>query len=245
MRARLTSRQLNELNRAVLAIHRSIGYTVSWERIIDAIEALLPVCSISIDEADQYGALTHRAGRRLETIPQLDERIARFCYENPVVAYTLRCKFAPVLKVSDFKSFKALQQTAFYREIASYMPGWRDQAAVAVRLPQSTVGIGLNRDRSFSSDELFMLQLLQPHIEYVLRRADPYNPWRSAAPLTAREREVLQWVAEGKRDAEIATLLGISVRTVEHHVHLCLQKLGVETRVAACAEVWRARNAVQ
>lgn len=49
-------------------------------------------------------------------------------------------------------------------------------------------------------------------------------------------------MAEGKRDHEIALILGISRRAVEQHVRVCLQKLGVETRVAATAIVWRARG---
>lgn len=60
--------------------------------------------------------------------------------------------------------------------------------------------------------------------------------------LTPREREILHWVAEGKRDGEIATILNLSVRTVEQHVRSCLRKLNVETRTAACAVLWRERE---
>lgn len=62
------------------------------------------------------------------------------------------------------------------------------------------------------------------------------------AALTPREREILHWVAEGKRDSEIAAILNLSVRTVEQHVRTCLLKLKVETRTAACAVVWRERK---
>jgi DNA-binding NarL/FixJ family response regulator len=51
--------------------------------------------------------------------------------------------------------------------------------------------------------------------------------------LTPREAEVLHWVAEGKRDAEIATVLGASTNTIHKHVQRILAKLGVETRTAA------------
>jgi DNA-binding NarL/FixJ family response regulator len=60
--------------------------------------------------------------------------------------------------------------------------------------------------------------------------------------LTPRECDVLHWLAEGKRDSEIAVILNLSVRTVEQHVATCLRKLNVETRTAACAAVWRARS---
>ena len=67
---------------------------------------------------------------------------------------------------------------------------------------------------------------------------------KSSVPgaLTPREREILHWIAEGKRDSEIATILNLSVRTVEQHVRTCLRKLNVETRTAACAVLWRERK---
>ncbi len=55
--------------------------------------------------------------------------------------------------------------------------------------------------------------------------------------LTLRECEVMHWVTEGKRDREIATILGISRRTVEKHVGHILEKLGVETRSGAINEL--------
>jgi|GEM_PF-5988523 Response regulator containing a CheY-like receiver domain and an HTH DNA-binding domain len=57
--------------------------------------------------------------------------------------------------------------------------------------------------------------------------------------LTAREREVLAWIAEGKRNAEIATILGSRPSTVKSQVETILRKLNAETRGAAAA-LWRA-----
>ncbi len=55
--------------------------------------------------------------------------------------------------------------------------------------------------------------------------------------LTPREAEVLHWMAEGKRNSEIAIILGISERTVGKHRDHLFTKLGVETRTAAVATV--------
>lgn len=55
----------------------------------------------------------------------------------------------------------------------------------------------------------------------------------AALGLTPREREVMQWLSEGKRDREIAIILGLSSRTVEKHVCHIFEKLNVETRTAA------------
>ena len=51
--------------------------------------------------------------------------------------------------------------------------------------------------------------------------------------LTPRETEVLDWVAEGKSNAEVAEILGTSPRTVQKHLEHIFQKLGVENRTAA------------
>ncbi len=54
--------------------------------------------------------------------------------------------------------------------------------------------------------------------------------------LTKREQEVLEWIAEGKTNPEIALLLSISNRTVEKHCERIYEKLGVENRIAAARE---------
>jgi DNA-binding response OmpR family regulator/DNA-binding CsgD family transcriptional regulator len=51
--------------------------------------------------------------------------------------------------------------------------------------------------------------------------------------LTAREAEVLYWIAQGKSNPDIATILGAAVRTVHKHVENIFRKLGLETRNAA------------
>lgn len=51
--------------------------------------------------------------------------------------------------------------------------------------------------------------------------------------LTPRVAEVLLWVAQGKTNSDIASILGISESTVKKHMIDVLQQLGVETRTAA------------
>ena len=47
--------------------------------------------------------------------------------------------------------------------------------------------------------------------------------------ITDREREIVQLLAEGKSSKEIATILGISVRTVETHRAAIMKKLGLKS----------------
>jgi DNA-binding NarL/FixJ family response regulator len=52
-----------------------------------------------------------------------------------------------------------------------------------------------------------------------------------ARPITEREEEILKLVAEGHTSKEIASLLVISVKTVERHRANLLQKLGLRDRL--------------
>jgi len=61
---------------------------------------------------------------------------------------------------------------------------------------------------------------------------DSFEPLLSLG-LTPRVAEVLLWVAQGKTNSDIASILGISESTVKKHMLDVMAKLGVETRSAA------------
>ena len=54
--------------------------------------------------------------------------------------------------------------------------------------------------------------------------------------LTEREREVLTWVGRGKTSSEIATILGLSERTVNFHCDQAMKRLDVSNRAQAVAK---------
>ena len=70
--------------------------------------------------------------------------------------------------------------------------------------------------------------------EYALMLADPVQP-QSATPgqtqLSARERQLVALVAQGRSDAQIAAELYISIRTVRSHLDRIGDKTGCRRRV--------------
>lgn len=57
--------------------------------------------------------------------------------------------------------------------------------------------------------------------------------------MTAREGQVLQWIAAGKSDWEIGRILNISAKTVNYHVEKAKRKFGVPTRIQAVLAAMR------
>lgn len=77
----------------------------------------------------------------------------------------------------------------------------------------------------------------KPVAETTLAR--PAATPESAAPrLTARERDCLTFVAEGKSDWEIGVILGVSQATAHAHVENAKRKLGCRTRAQAVARAY-------
>jgi DNA-binding NarL/FixJ family response regulator len=76
------------------------------------------------------------------------------------------------------------------------------------------------------------------------RITELFGASRKAAPfpdLTPREREVLDLLAEGARNSEIARQLGMTDKTVRNHVSAILMKLQVTDRTAAAIKARDAR----
>lgn len=80
------------------------------------------------------------------------------------------------------------------------------------------------------------LRLLQLHEDSGAQAASKFEQ----LGLTRRQAEILHWMVQGKRNAEIGIILGISERTVDKHRENMFATLGVETRTSAIAVAWRA-----
>jgi DNA-binding NarL/FixJ family response regulator len=86
--------------------------------------------------------------------------------------------------------------------------------------------------KPFAADELLA------RVRGLVRRSPSLAP-SLASKLTAREMEVLQLLARGLDQDDIAGRLFISRKTVATHIDHILQKLGVRTRAQAVAFAYR------
>ena len=82
--------------------------------------------------------------------------------------------------------------------------------------------------------------ICSPHIAFSsfsrvaeLSRQERARQLHAESDLTAREIEILQLIAEGLSNKEIADRIFLSTHTVKNHVHRLLEKLRVENRLAA------------
>ena len=66
-------------------------------------------------------------------------------------------------------------------------------------------------------------------LDLVLKPSTGERREAASGTLTARQREVLQLVAEGRGTKEIATILNVSVKTVEFHKSRIMQQLDIHT----------------
>jgi transcriptional regulator EpsA len=90
----------------------------------------------------------------------------------------------------------------------------------------------------------FLVESLIAQVDMAFRKVVALKPATSAARrrtspksdnLSAREQEIIQWITEGKTNAEIAGLLGISAYTVKNHAQRVFRKLGATNRTEAAA----------
>ena len=87
-----------------------------------------------------------------------------------------------------------------------------------------------------------MLEIVIPIVFVTLLRvlAGEYKPVESLSRtsnlVTPREVEILGWIKEGKRTADIASILKLSPFTVKNHVQSILKKLGARSRSHAVAQ---------
>lgn len=81
---------------------------------------------------------------------------------------------------------------------------------------------------------------MQFHLVYTeLEIKDRPTPAARPVNLTAREREILHWAAEGKSNSVIAEILGVSHATIRFHMNNIFKKLNANERTLATVKAIR------
>lgn len=115
-----------------------------------------------------------------------------------------------------------------------------DLAVVRTIAPETDCGtlVVASTCQMLDPDASKILNLLAPHVHAAV---DATAPERTpGTPLSARERECLQWTAHGKTSVEIAVIVGTKARTVDAHVNSAIHKFGATSRTQAVALALRA-----
>jgi DNA-binding CsgD family transcriptional regulator len=154
----------------------------------------------------------------------------RLKHEDP-----LRPTRAPC-RLSDLVSLPEFRRSEFYDRV--HRPLGIEHMLQLYMDPDATDGrIEFDRhDVDFTERDRRVLELLLPHLRQRLHAARRRSvPGPRAHLLTAREREVLTHLADGRTNSEIAAVLHLSSGTVRKHLENAFEKLGVRTRTAAVA----------
>ena len=156
----------------------------------------------------------------------------RHFHEHPLVRFHAYQGGRVPQRITDSVPFEQFRRTALYND---YYRRLRIDHAIALPIyvrDGLLVSFVLNRTRrDFTERERALLEVLRPHLAKIYQRIS------TVGQLTARETEVLRWVAAGKSNAQIGAILRISARTVQKHLQNIYDKLGVESRTAAAMRV--------
>lgn len=141
------------------------------------------------------------------------------------------------LKLSDFLTGARLRRNPWYAEV---MRPSSIEHELKVWLPAPTCGArGFFLLRGpgqpdFGERDRAVLALVRPFLARIRAR---WEQRHRPALLTRRETEIVELVAQGLTNGEIATRLVISRATVRTHLENVFEKLDVHTRTAAVARV--------
>ncbi|HEY3069828.1 MAG TPA: helix-turn-helix transcriptional regulator [Gaiellaceae bacterium] len=207
------------------------------EPVLVALHRLVPCDVVAYHEGRPIAepALVFTGEPRGEMTPETRAAHQRHLDQDPLTPVEGARKY------SDFLSRRELHRLELYQEV-SRPTGVEDM----IRLWLDPDGAGNARlefdrpDWGFRERDRTVLDFLLPHLRQFRRNAAARRrlsagPPGAAGRLTPREREILELVAEGRTNAEVARLLWISPGTVRKHLENAYESLGVHTRTAAVA----------
>jgi DNA-binding NarL/FixJ family response regulator len=92
------------------------------------------------------------------------------------------------------------------------------------------------------ADSSWLTRMLIERLQGWLQAGQPVSKSADLETLTAREREILALICEGRSDTEMSEILHLSHNTVRNHVASLYRKIGVNRRSAAI--IWARERAI-
>jgi DNA-binding CsgD family transcriptional regulator len=234
-------------------------YEAVWEFLLEVddmapeepypADLMVRLRSLVASEGVAYQELDVASRRFLTPLdPDDDEELYWTVGPCPITDYRVRTGDLSAIRMSDVVGRLRYRESPFYREY--FQPVGLDHVldlglSTDRQRYRSIVLIRGRDDADFSERDRAVLELLRPHLRAREARADlerrARNPDRTTesdagekkSSLTAREREILRLVREGKTNTEIAGELWVSPSTVKKHLENVYHKLGVASRAAA------------
>jgi DNA-binding CsgD family transcriptional regulator len=249
--ARSTDARLLDLIAELLG---TLELDVLRERVLAALERAVPSDWVSINEISPDPAEMYSVIR--PAVPhQLHEVWARYGHENPLIERFASTRDTRPYRLSDVVSRDAFHALALYREFYAVL-GVEHQIAFVIDVsPPRYVGVALSRrKRDFTDSERNLLGRARPYLIQIYRAAHAPSVLHAQPPawgpgneqtarlvqrgLTPREAAILERVAHGQANSDIAAALRVSERTIGKHLERCYRKLGVKNRSQAAAIAW-------
>lgn len=154
--------------------------------------------------------------------------------ESSYLMQASRTRLAPSLQKIDFSNLNEMHCDLLKRygfQTNAYFPVC-DSDCLHLLVLSSPDEINLSDDE-LAHLQLFVTRLVEKSLEIIPSEAV------ADSNISQRESEVLQWIAEGKTSAEIATIMSLSEHTVNHYAMLAVQKLECVNRTQAVVRALR------
>jgi DNA-binding CsgD family transcriptional regulator len=174
--------------------------------------------------------------------------------QHPLLNYYRASGDGRAVRMSDVVGRADWHRLDIYQECYRPRP---TEHVLGVHLPSSPTSsraFAFNREHGdFTESDRDVLDLLRGPLAEALLRARTLHRLEQRlaapsqerlAPLTGRERQVLELVAAGRTNVAIAHALQVSPRTVAKHLERTYRKLGVGNRAAAVAPIVHAPRSV-
>ncbi|MDQ1204592.1 helix-turn-helix transcriptional regulator [Microbacterium sp. SORGH_AS_0862] len=195
----------------------------------------LAAASVRIDEA---------AGAATEVLRGELVRAVALAQAEPAAALELLLRLARQADAVGYERHRLLAARR-WRDLAPHVEGARGDLSVMTEKQREVAVLLAEGNTNAAIAQVLYLspRTVQSHVEDILRITGAPTRGRAAALLgprrgldlgllTPRQRQVAALAAAGGRNAEIAASVGLSVKTVEHHLGEALRRLGLPSRAA-------------